>query len=506
MSMSIEDWVQRALSSPAAAQAINKDHKSLVTQLFMDARVQEKFNTDATWGCALLFGYLAADYQSKILNDDGTRTLELLTRQGGKTTTIGAKVLHRLLTRKRINILVVSPSMRQSLIFRNKMDMHLLAMPTALRRGLFRKIQRTQIFATNGSTAYFLPNSPDKMKGFTANIVVLEEFAIFKDAEVLMDEVVSPMLFTTNGSIWVLTTPRTKTHRCYELSQDKKYHVHHVTWREAVRQGIGFWVPVWEQLRPQLAFKARQEADDKLELHPIELHDKEGGIAFIDGVLKKWGTPMNFRSEFEAEFIDDEDAALPWQWLINCVDVNRTYDYLPFESMQEGVFYGGVDFGKKVNNSVVVVGRIENHNGQRVVNVVHTKVFDLNTPYGVVIAYMRVLNERWHVRQWLCDQTGVGESVMEDVHKVMRNAEGILLSAPKEKEVVQQVRQAYLDLRMRIPYDQWLLQELNRQRVELGKVKGEEHYPKPPQGNDVFWAHNLMVFCAREQRSGVAAV
>ncbi len=251
------------------------------------------------------------------------------------------------------------------------------------------------------------------------------------------------------------------------------------------------------------------EADELLSEKPIGLGDVEPGIAFIDSMLRKWGTPMNFRSEFEAEFIDDEDAALPWDWLIACVDSERTYDYLDFDKPQEGVFYGGVDFGKKMSRSVITVGRSEKFNGRMVTNLVYCKMFDLNTPYGVVLAHMKVLSERWRTfARWNVDQTGVGESIIEDIAKIgLRRVEGILLSAPKEKEIVGVARQNYLDLKVLLPYDQWLLQELNRQRVELGKVKGDEHYPKPEQGNDVFWSHNLMLFAAREsQRTGAVAV
>ncbi len=506
-----EEQVQRltnfALSSFAAAAEVNGKYRHWLPALFEDGRVVEKFRTDPVWGTAFLFGYKASPYQADILTDNSKRIDVELTRQGGKTTTIGAKVLWHILAHKRHNVLVISPSLRQSLIFRNKMDLHLLNMPASLRQAFFRRIQRTQMFATNGSSLYALPNSPEKLKGFTANLIVLDEFAVFKDADVLLDEVVSPMLFTTNGDIWVLTTPKTKTHRLWDIHNDTAYSHHHVTWREAVRAGIGSCWPVWQALRPQLSAAAKQSMEAQLAKHPNALSDAEVGIMLIDKVLKEFGTPTLFRSEFEAEFIEDEDAALPYDWLVACIDSDRSYDWLPFERPAEGVFYGGIDFGKKMSHSVITVGRVEQHNGARVVNLVHSKVFDFDTPYGVVLGYAKVLNERWHTfAKWLGDQTGVGEYIIEDGKKLVRTLEGVTLSSPMEHEVISYVRQQYLDHKVLLPYDQWLLEELNRQRIELTK-EGKEKYPKPQAGNDVFWSHNLCLYAARqEKRGGAAAV
>ena len=53
-------------------------------------------------------------WQRDVLETDHKRTLLLITRQGGKSTTVAAKALHRAASKPGALVLLLSPSLRQS--------------------------------------------------------------------------------------------------------------------------------------------------------------------------------------------------------------------------------------------------------------------------------------------------------------------------------------------------------------------------------------------------------
>jgi len=65
---------------------------------------------------------------------------------------------------------------------------------------LLDRIQRTTIRFQNGSKIVALPNSPQLLRGYTANQCIAEESAFFKDDQLVFYNVLYPMLSTTDGT------------------------------------------------------------------------------------------------------------------------------------------------------------------------------------------------------------------------------------------------------------------------------------------------------------------
>ena len=97
----------------------------------------------------------ATGYQKEILRDGNRRVAVRMARQSGKSWSMGAKALWYAVTHRDSLVLVVSPSLRQSIIFRDKMSRHINAVPKRLRRLIFSKILRTTIYLRNGSRMSF---------------------------------------------------------------------------------------------------------------------------------------------------------------------------------------------------------------------------------------------------------------------------------------------------------------------------------------------------------------
>jgi len=110
------------------------------------------------------------------------------------------------------------------------------------------------------------------------------------------------------------------------------------------------------------------------------------------------GDPARWRREMLCEWTKDSDRWLPMNLIAHCQDDKLSYWGL--DRPCKGLFYAGVDFGKKRDHSViVVVERVKWHFYLR-----HIKQFKLDTPYGVVISYIQRLQDNWdRIASITCD-------------------------------------------------------------------------------------------------------
>lgn len=122
-------------------------------------------------------------------------------RQWGKTTFTAIRALHQAMAQPRQNILVISPTLRQS---------HLL---TTRCREFARQLRLPfstdgtnpcSLLLPNGSLILALPAHPDHARGFSAHLLIIDE------ASRVSDEVfsaVTPLIAATQGHLWLLSTP-----------------------------------------------------------------------------------------------------------------------------------------------------------------------------------------------------------------------------------------------------------------------------------------------------------
>jgi hypothetical protein len=153
-------------------------------------------------------------YQEKIMRDNSKRICACMGRQCGKSLTIAAKAIHFAAANPKTTTLIVSATLRQSTLMFEKIlqfiDNSVLRKSVAYR-------SKTRIKLSNGSWIIALPSGHNgaTLRGFKADLIILDEAAFIK--EEIIAGVAFPMLSTTDGYCWMLSTPWDK---CYTGDTD----------------------------------------------------------------------------------------------------------------------------------------------------------------------------------------------------------------------------------------------------------------------------------------------
>ena len=92
-------------------------------------------------------------------------------------------------------------------------------------------------------------------------------------------------------------------------------------------------------------------------------------------------------------------------------------------------YFVGVDFGKKVDYSVIAI--VRRNTKTKSVELVGMLRFPLETPYATVIGYVKVICDKLQrVELVLVDRTGVGEYITEEMQNVhIRSSQSLTLTA-----------------------------------------------------------------------------
>ena len=345
-----------------------------------------------------LFGFTPKEYQASLLRDEKTRIVVRWSRQAGKTTCIALRAIWFALVHPKTLTLIVAPSLRQSMIMSDRIQDFLIYVPEERRLRLIEKLQRTTVRFKNGSRIVALPNSPQLLRGYTADQVIADEAGFFKDDQLVFYNVLYPMLSTTDGTLIVSSTPWSKDSVFYRMCQSPDFSKHVTTCEDVVRSGLvkqGFI----EEMRAQLPFE-------------------------------------RFQREFMSEFVEDVDAWLTQSLIVSCIDSQlQSYD---FQDVPQGEFYVGVDLGKEQDFSVVLV--IQKVEG--LLGIVHVHRFPLKTEYASVIGYVKSLQDRWQVRGTYADVTGVGGYIVEDmVRSGIHGVTGVTFTVQSKEEMATILRE-----------------------------------------------------------------
>jgi phage FluMu gp28-like protein len=347
-----------------------------------------------------------------------------------------------------------------------------MSMQEDYRLKLVEKLQRTVVRFRNGSRIVALPNNPQLLRGYTANQVIADEANFFKDDELVFYNVLYPKLSTTDGTLIAISTPWNKDSVFYRMCQNKDFSQHVVTCEQV----------------------------------------KEAGLikqSFIDDMRAQLPTEF-FQREFMAEFVEDIDAWLSQSLIVQCIDSNlQLYD---FHDQPRGEFYVGVDFGKEMDYSVVLVAE----KSGSTVSVVHAHRFPLKTEYASVIGYVKSLLDRWQeIRAVYADITGVGNYIVEDMFRGgIQNVTGITFTVQSKEEMATIMREKMRTGEVKIPYvpsrrleDINLTAELNIEKCELMKT-GHLRFSHPEGGHDdVFWSTALAIYAsAQSPLPGIGAI
>ncbi|MCW4050820.1 MAG: hypothetical protein NWE89_13900 [Candidatus Bathyarchaeota archaeon] len=445
--------------------------------------------------CREWLHYEPYKYVHPFLRDPSHFVALLMARQTGKTFNGMAKLLYLAFRHPGSTILVTAPKLGQvKRIAFKALREHLHRMKAndpALFNAVCRErdLMKTMIRLRNGSLILAEPPIPETIRGHTAKAVYLMEMNFIRDDMDLYTAVLFT-INTTDGVIIAESTPWNTDsvfYRIFHKPEYGKFSTHTVPYTKAM--------PPHGPLTPSI-------------------------VNMIKNQLMS--DPNRWRREMLCTWTEETDRWLPASLIALCQD--PTTRYYSLDTPHRGRFYAGIDLGKKQDHSVIAV--LERKNSH--LHLRHCHRFKLNTPYGVIIGYLKRLQNNWNrLTHTAIDQTGVGDYITEDMKRAgVRNLEGVIFTQSTKESMATQLRETMrtatcpqcnwqghvetltgtwnphcptgckspegnpqtLTPHLHIPYDPHLLAELNTPTYQLTKT-GRIHYSHPPgTHDDRFWA------------------
>ncbi|MHC1597239.1 MAG: phage terminase large subunit [Methermicoccaceae archaeon] len=288
-------------------------------------------------------------YQHAFLEDTSQHIIIKAGRQTGKSTAAAIRALHTALLPNK-SVLIVSPSLRQSTEIFRKIQAYATKAKLAPRRAT-----QTELELENGSRIVSLPASEHTIRGYTANLLIVDEAAFVPDE--LFDAII-PSLAATNGSLILLSTPFGKDSFFYRAWLDPSFSHHEFSAKEC---------PHYSQ--------------DFLKTERERMSD------------------LAFRQEYMAEFVEDTQCVFPHSLVMSSI-AEPTRD--------EGNMFCGVDLAKHVDWTVFCIVK-------EVRGTLYTEHVEAHQkePYPLVAQKLKVLHEQYQFKKVVVDATGVGEAVLD---------------------------------------------------------------------------------------------
>lgn len=304
----------------------------------------------------------------------------------GKTTLAAVHAVHQALTKPGQTIVILSLTLPQAQVLASRCR--------ALARKMLVKLrsdpaQEHGMVFPNGSVIFPLPAVADRVRGYTAHLLIIDEAACVKD-EVFT--AATPMLAATNGGLWLISTPKGRQGFFYET-----------------------WVAKDAGKQKWLRISAPAETSGRVSAEVLE---RERG----------WKTEEEFRKEFACEFVSGDRSVFPDEWLerafvgsLPIFDEMSRAD-LRFERHPPS-YYLAIDVGQLRNHAALILleyrtiatGKRDPATLQflyrRELRVVLVEQFRLGTAYKRLVARVAQLCRHPHLEgrtQLLLDATGGG--------------------------------------------------------------------------------------------------
>jgi phage terminase large subunit-like protein len=404
----------------------------------------------------LLLNFKPFPYQEKLLNDNSERIVACMGRQTGKTTTIATKAIHFAFTHPKTTTLIISPSMRQSMIMFDKILNFTHSNPI-LRKSVTRKT-RTIIQLTNGSNIIALPCSEHLLRGYTANLAICDEASFIP--ETILTEIIYPMISTTKGTTVLLSTPWDKNHFFYKAFLNPQYSTHKIPSAE-------------NPLIPQ---------------------------EFLDE-MKQNMTAEAYTREYEAEFTEAASSYFQQELIRKSIELAQSLRLEPYANLEQNIlkaeYYAGLDLGKLMDHSALAIVQKTERNSLKLVY--HCQ-FPLQMPYSEVINTVVRADEKFQFKKLLADQSGIGEPILENLQQQgLTCAQGAKLTQDAKTELLTHLKLTMEQNRLAIPYNKNLCQQINDQQYQYTK-NGKLTFNHPPNTHDdMLWALAFAVYAAKTE-------
>jgi hypothetical protein len=238
---------------------------------------------------------------------------------------------------------------------------------------------------TNGSIIRSLPTgmSGNNIRGYTINGLIADEAAYIDDN---VWTSVTPMLMTTNGWLWLVSTPRGKEGYFYERYKDPAFKVFHVNSEQVMkdREISAFW----------------------------SLGQRDGALAFLESEKKRMSVKQ-YAQEYLGEFVEDLR-----RWFSDDL-INRSCILTRHSPLPSCHYYLGVDVAR-MGDDESTFEVIRKDDSEHLVHV--ESVITVKTRLTETIIKILELNRVFDFKRIYIDDAGVGGGVfhcflLEDIVK-----------------------------------------------------------------------------------------
>ena len=421
-----------------------RDKPKAFKQLIAYPEITRKLIEDPVFFAVLMCGdgwLVDSPNHQKLLRDLSARQVAVCGRGWGKSLVFSRKNLWLLFTKPNVESLIVSSTQRQSMIMFDYCISTINANPL-----LCEMVQRPGSTRTviklkkplNGKLIA-LPCSPNKLRGYHPDWIFLDEASIVP-SDMITSEI---MLMLTKPDVGFIMsgTPLAFDHVFRKAFVDtKRYSIHHYSSDSS---------PLVS--KPQL-------------LEWREMMTKE-----------EW------QREVEALWVENTQTFFPMDLIVACIDPDldnpaSIYRYIenleqinPFQQVRRH-YFAGLDLGKQVDYSVLMVVELKD---KKFVRVVHKRQFPLGTPYPEVIAYTARAHQTFYFEGLNVDKTGVGDAVVDELDDIdIPDVKGVFFTEVEKENMLNYLKllmeKKLLQIRAE---DKELMVQVNEQQYEYIKPK-----------------------------------
>jgi len=420
------------------------------------------------------------DYQNELFSCNGDYRIVNKARQIGISTAIAMEALYKAIWFPHTTILFVSTGDRASRELMKKLKLLLSSMENfefeIKTEGGIKYITnittadtKTIIELKNKSRVMSLPNNPDTVRGFKADEVYIDEHAHFENPKEIWEAVLPSI--TRGGKITIVSTPRGKVGEFWRL------------WDESQRgenQFIRFKFPKDRVKIPKILEKIDEN--------------------------KKVMSELQFKQEYECEFLDEAISMFPYELINPCVKkkIESIYNIRTLNPI-----YVGIDFGALRSSTVIIIA--EKHEKKWIIRPPikeflgrkRTMGEETEADYRPQLNYIGNLIFSIKPTRVFVDSTGYGLKLLDELRvKYGGLVQGITFTNPLKESYIFSLRILFENKQIEIPDNKYLIDQLHSlvKSVTRGGYQRFKHsYGK---FDDYVWALCLAV-SPQASKSGV---
>lgn len=381
-------------------------------------------------------------YQKRLFQSNKRFKIVNKSRQVGISYALACYGLLNALLLDKI-VLIVSPSERQS---KHVMD-YVREFLNHLKNDFnisFQEETKTSYIFTGGGAIYSFPNNSNAIRGYPADIIIIDEFAHF--------------LNNTDKDIVTAITP--------SVVRNPSCEVFYVSTPFGTKN---LFYDYWHNRDDFEKILINYKDCPDLKINPDDFDT------------------LTFQQEFNNQFIEDnEESEFPFELIKQCIDPELTYQDL----RKDRVYIGGADIGRHQDLTACTV--LEKNNDRfilRSLRILKQK------PYREQEEYFTYLLSNYNFQSFNIDASGIGNNLAENLRGRFP-INPVTFSNETKQQMVLTLKRLMEDKRLVIPNDPILINSIRmirRKYTESNYLKFDAPRDKELGHADAFWALALAV-------------